>query len=145
MKYWREKYIHVEVLLKQSKRLAGETNKTLRSIVHLAQTQMRINENGLRDIQSNNTDNHVITQQSNLSREAQRPIRISTTSSSLHPASSRDSLDLSASSSSTSIISTNSEGGTQQYDDHKSFTDSSNLGGTVPMDRANYIKPFQQT
>ena len=155
MKYWREKYIHVEKLLKQSKRqaqtykdklsdLAERTNETVRSIVHLAQTQLRINESDLRDIQSNNSDSSAITQQSDLSREAQRPIRISITSSSHHPASSRDSSDLSASSSSTSILSTNSEGGTQQHDDHEGFTDSSHLSGTVPMDQANYIKPFQQ-
>ena len=153
MKYWKEKYIRVEELLKQSKRLAqthedtlsdlaGRTNETMRSIVHLVQTQLRINKSDLRDIQSNNSESPAIIQQSNLSREAQRPIRISTTSSSHHPASSHDSSDLSASSSSISILSTNSEGGTQQH--YEAITDSSNFSGTVPMDRANYIKPFQQ-
>jgi hypothetical protein len=155
VKYWREKYVHVEELLKQWKRqaqthkdklsdLAERTNDAMKSIVHLAQTQLRINDSDLTDVQRNNHNVHAIAQQSesDLSREARRPTRVSsaTSSSTYHPASSRENSDLSASSSSTSILSTNSEGSTQQHEDHGGFPNSSNLSGTAS---AHYIKPFQ--
>ena len=151
IRYWRDKYIHVEELLKQYMRqakthkdklydLTWRTNETVRTIDLLAQTQMRINESDLRDIQGNTSDVQVITQQSDLNRAAQRPVRISSASSSSHhPASSHESSDLSASS--TSSTSTDSDSGTPPQGDHAGFPTTSNHSGLESMNQS-YCKSF---
>lgn len=137
---------HRETLKTQREKLCEltwRTNETARSIEFLAQTQMRINKSDLHGILSEDLPDgypHKVLQQSDLSRAAQRPTRISSASSSSHPpASSNEGSDLSASSSAS--ISTNSEGGTQQHD-NTGLSNSSNFNGMTSMNPA-YYKPFQ--
>ena len=157
-KYWKDKYINAEKILKKKvekarileekvHNLAKRNNKAFSSIEYVVETQKRANESEFRDIQSNDHPHiDAITQQSDLTREAKRPIRISsavsssTASSSHHPASSHEGSDLSASSSS-SLLTTNSDDSTQQQD-HGDLSNSGNFSDTLSVTQA-YYKPFQ--